>query len=98
MLDATGVGIPVSANADGLVWRSSADVLFSFSADTTVSTLGAVQDEDVVRRTGTTWSVYFDGTARGLTATSPGHRRVRHPVTRTGAGTPPAPVREEHHR
>ena len=29
--------------------------------------LGTVQDEDVVFRNGTAWSVYFDGTAHGLT-------------------------------
>ena len=39
----------------------------SFAADTTVTGLGAVQDEDVVYSSAGTWSVYFDGTAHGLT-------------------------------
>ena len=65
---ATSIGVPANANVDGFVWRSATDYLFSFSGDTTVSGLGATQDEDVVRRTGTVWSVYFDGTARGLTS------------------------------
>ena len=37
-------------------------------ANTTVPGLGAVQDEDVVYDAAGTWSVYFDGTAQGLTA------------------------------
>ena len=66
-LDATTIGVPATANVDGFVWRPSSDYLFSFSADTTITGLGAVQDEDVVRRTAGSWSVYFDGTAKGLT-------------------------------
>ena len=43
----------------------------SFSADNTaVPGLGNVQDEDVVYYDNGTWSVYFDGTARGLTSAS----------------------------
>ena len=42
----------------------------SFAADTTVTGLGNVQDEDVVYVAGNAWSVYFDGTARGLTSTN----------------------------
>ena len=68
MVDATTVGVQASANVDGLVWRSSSDYLFSFSANTTLLGFGSAQDEDVVRRTGTAWSTYFDGTAAGLTA------------------------------
>ena len=37
--------------------------------------LGTVQDEDVVFWNAGTWSVYFDGTARGLTARQPRPRR-----------------------
>ena len=57
-------------NVDGFVWRSATDYLFSFSTNTTITGLGATQDEDVVRRTGGAWSVYFDGTAHGLTTTN----------------------------
>ena len=39
----------------------------SFEANTTLPGLGTVQDEDVVYYNNGVWSVYFDGTARGLT-------------------------------
>ena len=96
-VDATGVGIPASANADGFVWRSATDYLFSFSADTTVTDAGrrpgrgrrAPHRHHVVR--------LRRRHRPRPDRPPPGRRRVRHPVTRTGAGTPPAPVREEHH-
>lgn len=69
VIDASTVGIPSTANVDGFVWRSATDWLMSFSNDTDVTVGGVTaQDEDVVRRTGTTWSTYYDGTAAGLTA------------------------------
>ncbi len=43
-------------------------VYLSYVTDTTVPGLGAVQDEDVVYYNAGTWSVYFDGTSRLLTA------------------------------
>lgn len=49
------------------MWRSATDYYMSFAPDTTLAGM-AVADEDVVHRVGTTWSVYFDGTAAGLTA------------------------------
>lgn len=64
-----------TANVDGFVWRSASDWLLSIS-DTTTTIAGlpggqaspiSVQDEDVVRWTSGTWSLYFDGTAAGLT-------------------------------
>jgi hypothetical protein len=67
VVDATTIGISAAANVDGFVWISPTDWAFSFSGDTNVTGLGATQDEDVVSRTGTAWSVYFDGTAHGLT-------------------------------
>ncbi len=57
-----------TANVDGLIWVDATHVYLSYSADTTAPAIGAVQDEDVVRNNGGTWSVYFNGTARGLTA------------------------------
>ena len=39
----------------------------SFADDTTLPTVGRVQDEDVVNWNGSRWSVFFDGTAHGLT-------------------------------
>jgi hypothetical protein len=67
VVDASAVGWS-TANVDGLVWVDSTHVYLSYSADTTAPAIGAVQDEDVVRDNGGTWSVYFNGTARGLTA------------------------------
>jgi hypothetical protein len=67
MVDASAVGWS-TANVDGLIWVDATHVYLSYSADTTAPAIGAVQDEDVVRNNGGTWSVYFNGTARGLTA------------------------------
>jgi hypothetical protein len=57
-----------TANVDGLVWVDSSHVYLSYSDNTTVPTLGAVQDEDVVSFASGAWSVYFDGTAHNLTS------------------------------
>ncbi len=68
MVDATTIGIPANANVDGFVWAGAGDWLFSFSDNQTrtVTGLGAVQDEDVIRRTNGTWSYWFDGSTHGL--------------------------------
>ena len=42
----------------------------SFTGDVTLPGAGTVQNEDVVFYDGTTWSVYFDGTANGLGASN----------------------------
>jgi len=61
--------LPAAANVDGFVWLDATHFYLSFSAtNTTVAVLGAVQDEDVVYYNAGRWSVYFDGTAHGLTA------------------------------
>ena len=52
----------------------------SYGTDTTVPVIGAVQDEDVVYNDAGTWSVYFDGTAHGLTVRRPGRGCLRCPV------------------
>jgi FtsP/CotA-like multicopper oxidase with cupredoxin domain len=67
--DATAAGLASTANVDGFV-RGVDDMHFylSFTTDTTVPGLGTVQDEDVVFNSSGTWSVYFDGTAHGLTS------------------------------
>ena len=66
------IGIPSTgggnANVDGVVWVDATHFYLSFTGDTTMPGLGTVQDEDVVFRNGGTWSVYFDGTAKGLTS------------------------------
>ena len=71
VFDASGpgsAGLPAAAALDGLVYLDATHLYLSFSADITVTGLGAVQDEDVVFRSGTAWSTYFDGTAHGLTS------------------------------
>ncbi|MFM9921089.1 multicopper oxidase domain-containing protein [Lacisediminihabitans sp. H27-G8] len=60
--------LPANANVDGFVRVDATHFYLSFSADTTtVPVLGAVQDEDILYYNAGTWSVYFDGTAHGLT-------------------------------
>jgi hypothetical protein len=61
--------LPSGADLDGLD-RVGADQLYvSFSeASTSVPGLGKVQDEDILLWNGTAWSVWFDGTAHGLTS------------------------------
>lgn len=67
--DASAAGLPGAANLDGYSRVSASDSYVSFSAtSTTVPGLGTVQDEDVLHRVGATWSTFFDGTSRGLTA------------------------------
>lgn len=71
VFDASGngsAGLPAAAQLDGLVYLDATHLYFSFSGDITVTGLGAVQDEDVVLRSGTAWSTYFNGTAHGLTS------------------------------
>jgi FtsP/CotA-like multicopper oxidase with cupredoxin domain len=67
-LSAAPYGVPTSAGVDGLTRVDGSHFYLSFAADTTLPGLGAVQDEDVVYWNGSAWSVYFNGTAHGLTA------------------------------
>ena len=67
MIDASALGWSTD-NVDGLVYVDVTHVYLSYSTNTTVPVLGAVQDEDIVFNNGGTWSVYFDGTAHGLTS------------------------------
>ncbi|MCW2797968.1 SdrD B-like domain-containing protein, partial [Nocardioides sp.] len=69
-IDVSGApyNLPAAANVDGLARVDATHFYLSFSADTTVPGLGAVQDEDVVYYDAGTWTLYFDGTGRGLTA------------------------------
>ena len=58
---------PAAANVDGLSLTDATHFYLSFSGDTTLPVIGAVQDEDIVRYNAGTWSLYVDGTALGLT-------------------------------
>jgi len=66
-LDASTAGFASAANVDGFVRIDATRFLMSFATDTSVPGLGTVQDEDVVYFNAGTWTVYFDGTAQGLT-------------------------------
>ena len=56
-------------NVDGFVRVDATHFYLSYSPDnTTVTGVGTVQDEDVVYYNAGTWSLYFDGTAIGLTS------------------------------
>jgi FtsP/CotA-like multicopper oxidase with cupredoxin domain len=65
--DATVAGLPGGANVDGYDMVDADHFYLSFSGNTAVPGLGIVQDEDVVYYNNGSWSVYFDGTAHGLT-------------------------------
>ena len=67
VFDASAAGLAGGANVDGFVRVDATHFYLSFSpATTTVPAIGAVQDEDVVYYNAGTWSVYFNGTARGM--------------------------------
>ncbi len=69
-VDATvDLGLPGYANVDGFDQVGTTYYL-SFASNTRVPTLGFVQDEDIVSydTVGKTWTVWFDGTAHGLTS------------------------------
>ena len=69
VFDATGVGLPGNANVDGLMLVNANHFYLSFNGTLTfVPGLGYVEDEDVVEYNNGVWSLYFDGTAQGLTA------------------------------
>ncbi len=72
LIDASGTGsllnLPAGANVDGYDRVDDTHFYLSFSTDTTIQGLGAVQDEDVVYYNAGVWSVFFDGTAHGMTA------------------------------
>jgi hypothetical protein len=67
VFDATAAGVPGGANIDGLKVVDGNTFYMSFTGDVTIAGV-AYQDEDVVLYDAGTWSLYFDGTARGLTA------------------------------
>jgi hypothetical protein len=62
-------GLPGGADVDALAYVAADDFFVSFNAaNTNLPGLGNVQDEDVVHYDGTDWSMYFDGTAQGMTS------------------------------
>ncbi len=66
VVDASAIGLSNNVDVDGFVWVSGSDWAFSFAGNTSIGGV-SVNDEDVVRRVGSSWSLYFDGSAYGLT-------------------------------
>jgi hypothetical protein len=66
--DATANGVSSTADVDGLSLVSGTDFYLSFTSTVTLTGIGTNQDEDVVHFSSGTWSVYFNGTAHGLTS------------------------------
>ncbi len=64
---------------------------FSEDGDTTLPGAGQVQDEDVVEYANGTWSVWFDGTAAGLTDSSQDIDAFSLPTAPGGNPPPPPP-------
>lgn len=73
VVDASTLGVPSAANVDELKIVDATHFYLSFVANTTIAVPGpdlSVQDEDIVYYNNGTWSVFFDGTAAGLTNTN----------------------------
>ncbi len=71
VFDAAGAGsagLPGGADVDAYDRVDATSFYLSFTGDVAVPGIGTVQDEDVVFFDGTSWSLYFDGTALGLTS------------------------------
>jgi len=61
------LGIPAGANVDALSWDGSGAIYVSFSnASVTISGLGTVLDEQVIKRENGAWSYFFNGATCGL--------------------------------
>ena len=58
--------LPAGANVDGYDRVDETHFYLSFTGQVNVPGLGNVQDEDVVYYNGTSWSLFFDGSAHGL--------------------------------
>lgn len=67
-IDASALGLASGADVDGFAWGPAPGSFYaSFVAtNTSVPGLGNVPDEDVVYYDGVTWSLFFDGSANGL--------------------------------
>ncbi|MBM6400016.1 IPT/TIG domain-containing protein [Phycicoccus sp. MQZ13P-5] len=103
--DASTKGVPTAAVVDGAVFDSATHGWYSFGADTTLPGIGAVQDEDIVEYSNGTWSVWFNGTAHGLTPagldidafsmpdSAPAPAPLAAPARQAQAPTTPTPVR-----
>src|SRR5690606_2270139 len=68
VFDGTAAGLPASANVDGLAIIDQ-DLYLSFAAPLSVPGIpGSTDDSDVVKFSSGAFSMYFDGSAHGLSA------------------------------
>ncbi len=88
-----------NSNVDGLVYVDATHFYLSFNdPTTTLPGPGPVQDEDIVEYNAGTWSVWFDGTANGLTSTNLTTAEQRDidafsfPISSTPPPPPPGPT------
>jgi hypothetical protein len=58
--------LPGAANVDGFDQISDTQFYLSFSGQVSVPGIGYAEDEDVLFYNGTSWSLFFDGSAHGL--------------------------------
>jgi len=58
--------VPTSANVDGFSRVDASHFYLSFAGNLSLPGLGAVNDEDVVYWTGSTWQMFFDASTHGL--------------------------------
>ena len=58
---------PGRARVDGTAVIDDTHFYATFAANTTLPGVGPVEDEDVVEYDNGTWSMWFNGTAHGLT-------------------------------
>jgi hypothetical protein len=65
-LSAPPYNVPGTANLDGFSPIDGTQFYASFTDSVTLAGAGTVADEDVVKWNGTTWSLWFDGSTRGL--------------------------------
>jgi Bacterial Ig domain/Putative Ig domain/Multicopper oxidase len=70
VVDVTTKGVSSAANVDELKIVDATHFYLSFVTDTNLPGIGTVQDEDIVYNNNGTWSVFFDGTPKGLTNTN----------------------------
>ncbi len=74
VFDGSTHGLPGAADIDGLTVLqvdgagNITRMYVSFNGDVAIAGFATVQDEDVVEYNNGVWSVYFNGTARGLTS------------------------------
>ncbi|MEZ4714093.1 MAG: multicopper oxidase domain-containing protein [Caldilineaceae bacterium] len=71
IFDGSTQGLPGGADIDGLTVVDVNHMYMSFDTDVTIAIPGpdlSVNDEDIVYYNAGVWSVYFDGTAAGLTS------------------------------